>query len=153
MRQTLSSFNLVPVVLLITCMKFTVLSGQEYYLNRLYHDEPKVIWINAMSFSEGEKFALLNENTITNFQGSLSVCRIDDQGNILDSLWIRVDSIFLSGQFMDKREDGRLIIIGTYLDNRDPEPICPMWIEVDMEVAAVNLVGCSRKRGLVQSHA
>lgn len=133
MRQTLSSFNLVPVVLLITFMKFTVLSGQEYYLNRLYHDEPKVIWINAMSFSEGEKFALLNENTITNFQGSLSVCRIDDQGNILDSLWIRVDSIFLSGQFMDKREDGRLIIIGTYLDNRDPEPICPMWIEVDME--------------------
>jgi hypothetical protein len=115
------------------CFNLMLLVGQENYLNRLYTNHENVIGITAMHISDDFKGFMLYERTIPNWQSSLLACNIDQDGNILDSLWIRVDSVFLFGQYLDKREDGRLIIIGTYTDNRDPEPICPMWIEVDIE--------------------
>jgi hypothetical protein len=120
-------------VILIIFFRIDIINSQKYYLNKSYLVEKPISWINAQLINTKNNYLLLYERTIPNWQSSLSVSAIDDQGNILDSLWIRVDSAFLFGQYLDKREDGRLIIIGTYTDNRDPEPICPMWIEVDIE--------------------
>jgi hypothetical protein len=106
---------------------------QDFYLNKVYLDDTKVIGVVGIAEKSSHKYLLLNDNTIRNWQSSLIISKIDEKGDVLDSMWIRVDSIFLFGQYLGLRDDGKFIISGTYLDNRDPEVVCPLWIEADFE--------------------
>jgi hypothetical protein len=114
----------------ICCLE---LSAQDFYFNKIYLEDTKINWVLGMVVKEESRYVLLYDRTINNIQTSLAICKINEFGDILDSMWIRVDSIFLLGQYFGLKDDGKFIISGTYLDNREPTIRCPLWLEANFE--------------------
>lgn len=98
---------------------FTIqLSAQDYYLNRFYHlnDNGLATGIKNLDF-ERKKYLLVYENTIRNIESISWVFEVDEEGEIVDSISVKLDSVFLFPGGMFVLEDSLIIIPGVVANN------------------------------------
>lgn len=115
------------------------LQSQDYYLNKLFHlnDNGMTTAIKAGCFAETNQL-LMVETTIRNIESVKWIFRIDEDAQVVDSILIKLDSVFLFPGGMFLIGDSLIVTAGGVSDNIN-EASYPFFCSISTNTKSVSI--------------